>query len=280
MATVASSSAAIVDNTPKLWRDAIPWPSATTHKYDRGHAIVYGGGLASCGAAKLSARAALRVGAGLVSVACDGESLPAYAASFQAIMTKRCDDVASLATLISDDRVCAVLLGPGAGVCEQTRHAVLATLARHKPCVLDADALTVFAGQVDALGAAITAPCIVTPHAGEFQRLFGAAVLADEAAKRLNAVVVQKGHNTVIASPDGRMVINRAASPFLATAGSGDVLAGLCTGLLAQGMTPFDAACAAVWMHAAAAGAIGAGLIAEDLPDAVPAVLSRLYQHS
>ncbi len=267
------------DNSPDLWRDALPRLKTDGSKYDRGHAVVFGGPIHSTGAARLAARAALRIGAGLVSVACSPASLVVYATALQAVMTKPVRDDAGFAELIDDKRITAVLIGPAAGINSHTRACVLAALTAKKACVLDADALTVFKDAPQDLFAAIASPILLTPHTGEFSRLFGdiddREAAAVRAAKTSGAVVLLKGSNTVIAAPDGRVVINRAAPPTLATAGSGDVLAGMATGLLAQGMAVFDAACAAAWMHAEAARRFGPGLIAEDLEGQLPAVLAE-----
>lgn len=266
----------VQDNSPDLWRDALPRLKPDGSKYDRGHAIVLGGPVQSTGAARLAARAALRIGAGLVSVACDETALPVYAAAFQAVMTKVAADETAFARLLGDMRITAVLLGPAAGVTDRTRSFVLAALA--KPCVLDADALTVFQDAPDTLFAGTSGTTLLTPHEGEFTRLFGKVTdrVADarKAAETSGAVVLLKGRDTVIAAPDGRTVINRDAPPQLATAGSGDVLAGMATGLMAQGMPTFDAACAAAWMHAEAARRFGVGLISEDLETQLPGVLT------
>lgn len=272
-----------LENHPDLWRASFPWPKPDGHKYDRGHAVVLGGPMASAGAAKLASRAALRSGAGLVSVACRPAALMTYAASLQAVMTKLVKDVDAFAELIADAHVTGVLLGPGAGKTDFTKQCVLSTLTALVPCVLDADALSVFAGASESLFDAIAAPCILTPHAGEFARLFTLGkdrqASAAHAATLSGAVVVLKGEETVIAAPNGQgLVINRHATPFLASAGTGDVLAGLCVGLLAQGMPPFAAACAAVWLHGDAARRIGPGLIAEDLSEMLPAVLADLFR--
>lgn len=273
-----------VTNSEALWLAQMPWPASHGHKYDRGHAVISGGEMSSAGAAKLAAHAALRVGAGLVSVATTRAALPVYAAAFSSIMTKPADSVAEFSRLIGDARVSAVLVGPGHGVDARTRAYVQAALEAAKPTVLDADALSVFAREPQVLAALVRGPCILTPHEGEFARLFAVAVNGPEriaqaraAAAQSHAVVVLKGHETVIAAPDGRAVVNPPASPFLATAGSGDVLAGLCTGLLAQGMPAFEAACAAVWLHSQAAAHVGAGLIAEDIEAQLPMLLQALY---
>ena len=269
-----------LDNSPDLWLSRLPKLKPDGSKYDRGHAVVAGGPLAQTGAARLAARAALRIGAGLVTVACDAGSLIVYATALEAVMTRVVDGDEAFADLIGDRRVTGVLIGPGAGVTARTKAFVLAALKAEKPCVLDADALTVFKDRPEELFRAIRSPVLLTPHEGEFARLFGAVkdreADAVKAAKTSGAVVLLKGMDTVIAAPDGRIVINRAAPPTLATAGSGDTLAGLGIGLIAQGMEVFDAACAAAWVHAEAARRFGPGLIAEDLSEQIPAVLKAL----
>ncbi len=270
----------MTDNSPDLWLPRFPWPRAEGSKYDRGHAVVAGGPVAHTGAARLAARAALRIGAGLVSIACDPASLIVYATALEAVMTKVIRDEAAFSDLIADPRVKGVLIGPAAGVNDRTKTLVLAALKRERPCVLDADALTVFQDNPAELFDAIRSPVLLTPHQGEFARLFGGVedrtAGALRAAKTSGAVVLLKGSDTVIAAPDGRLVVNRAAPPWLATAGSGDVLAGIAAGLIAQGMDAFGAACAAAWLHAEAARRFGPGLIAEDIEKELPAVLSRL----
>lgn len=267
------------ENGPELWAARYPWPRAESHKYARGHAVVLGGGRMT-GAGRLAARAALRVGAGLVSVACPPEAFALYAAGSPSLIVEPVADDATFAALLADPRKNAVLLGPGAGVGVHTRARVLAALDAGTACVLDADALTSFAGAPDDLLDRVSSRCVLTPHEGEFARLFDAKgdklTRARAAAVRCGAVVLLKGADTVIAAPDGRAVLNGNAPPELATAGAGDVLAGLILGLLAQGMDGFDAACAAAWLHGEAATQVGPGLIAEDLPDALPTVLRRL----
>lgn len=267
-------------NEPGLWRDAFPWPRSDGHKYSRGHAVVGSGGMATSGAARLAARATLRVGAGLVTVASPPNAVMVHAAQLNAIMLTPIADDAAWSALLADQRKNAILLGPGNGVTDALRNQALAALGAGRAVVLDADALTVFKDRQAELFAAIGSPCILTPHDGEFARLF--PVEGDKlarvrrAAAKSGAVVVLKGADSVIAAPDGRAAINTSAPPTLATAGSGDVLAGLCVGLLAQGMPAFEAACAAVWLHGMAATAFGPGLIAEDLPEALPAALRTL----
>ena len=267
-------------NAPGSWLARFPWPAVGDHKYSRGHAVVAGGGGETTGAARLAARAALRVGAGLVTVAAPTDALPIYAATLEAVMTRATADAGAFAKLIADPRKNAVLLGPGGGVTDETRAKTLAALAAGKACVLDADALTVFKDNPVELLTAISSPCLLTPHEGEFGRLFDATgdklARARAAAATAGAAVLLKGADTVIAAPDGRAAINDNAPPELATAGAGDVLAGLALGLMAQGMGPFDAGCAAAWLHGACATHVGPGLIAEDLSEALPAVLSAL----
>jgi NAD(P)H-hydrate epimerase len=272
----------MTDNAPELWLSALPVLKTDGSKYDRGHAVVLGGPLASTGAARLAARAALRIGAGLVSVACDPSSLIVYATALEAVMTKPVRDKAGFTGLIGDPRITAVILGPAAGVNARTQAFVLAALQAGKACVLDADALTVFKDAPSEFFKAISSPVLLTPHEGEFARLFGKVTDREtdalRAAKTSGAVVLLKGADTIIAAPDGRMVINRAAPPTLATAGSGDVLAGFAGGLMAQGMEVFDAACASAWIHAECARLFGPGLISEDLSEIVPQVLHQLNQ--
>lgn len=267
-------------NTPAHWRLSLPVPQPESHKYTRGHAVVIGGPLAMTGAAKLAAQGALRAGAGLVSIACDAPSLPAYAATLSAVMTKPVEDAQAFARLIDDKRVTGLLAGPGNGVSERTRTLLSAALASAKPCVVDADALTLLSEHRE-LVSALHRRCVLTPHEGEFTRLFGTTdnkigggkrERALSAAHDTGCVIVLKGNDTMIASPDGRTVVNANAPAWLATAGAGDVLSGIIAGLLAQGMDPFAAACAGVWMHGEAAALAGPGLIAEDLPALLPRV--------
>lgn len=273
------------ENAPTLWRGLFPQPRPDGHKFQRGHAVVLGGG-AMTGAARLAARAALRAGAGLVTVACPSSALPIYAAGSPSLIVEPADDDAAFTALLRDKRKNAVLLGPGAGVGAVTRARALAALEAEKSCVLDADALTSFADEPQNLLDRLDDRCLLTPHEGEFARLFnehdfdgrGASKLARvrAAAAYSGAVVLLKGADTVVAAPDGRATVNTLASRWLATAGSGDVLGGIALGLMTQGMPTYEAACAAAWLHGAAGVRLGPGLIAEDLPDALPAVLREL----
>ncbi len=264
------------ENHPDLWSADLPRLHDGANKYTRGHALI-SGGYPMTGAARLAARAAARIGAGLTSIAVPEIALPIYAAALTSIMVRPLTSTADFDHLLGDRRFSAMLIGPGAGTDDGTRTRTLAMLATGRPVVLDADAISVFHDQPACLERAIVGPCILTPHDGEFRRLFDPSgdklSRAQRAAGRSRAVVVLKGRDTVIAEPDGRAIINTNAPPTLATAGSGDVLSGMILGLLAQGMNPFLAAAAAVWMHGAAARNFGPGLIADDLPDLLPSVL-------
>jgi ADP-dependent NAD(P)H-hydrate dehydratase / NAD(P)H-hydrate epimerase len=267
------------ENDPSLWRAALPTLLHGGNKYTRGHALI-NGGYPMTGAARLSARAAARMGAGLTTIAVPPIAFPIYAAALTSIMVHPLDGPQDLLRLLDDRRFTAFLIGPGAGVGTETRERVLAILKTGRPTVLDADAITAFANEPLTLDKAIAGPCVLTPHDGEFRRLFDPSgdklTRVRKAARRCGAVVILKGSDTVIAAPDGRAVINNNAPPTLATAGSGDVLSGFVLGLLAQGMEPFLAACAAVWLHGAAATEFGPGLMADDLPESLPNVLRRL----
>jgi hydroxyethylthiazole kinase-like uncharacterized protein yjeF len=279
------------ENAPDLWQSEFPLPCQTGHKYDRGHAVVLSGPSWSTGAARLAARGALRAGAGLVTIASPPEALAVNAATNLAIMVRPVDGAAELSRFLADPRFNAVALGPGLGVGEQTCELVLTALAGKRAVVLDADAITSFAGSpqrlADALKARGAATAALTPHEGEFSRYFhgldGNTRIGSKlerarlAAKLMSAVILLKGPDTVVAVPDGRASIAGNAPAFLATAGAGDVLTGILTGLLAQGMPAFEAASAAVWLHGEAARAFGLGLIAEDLPEALPGVYRRLF---
>ena len=278
------------ENVPALWRAQFPVPQPVGHKYDRGHAVVVSGPCWSTGAARLAARGALRVGAGLVTIASPREALAVNAGANLAVMVRPVDGAAELAAFVGDRRLNAVAIGPGIGVNEATCALVLAALSGERAVVLDADAMTSFAKTSQRLAEALKSRAgqatILTPHEGEFTRYFG--VLDDRtkvgsklerarlAATITGATVLLKGADTVVASPDGRASIAGNAPAYLATAGAGDVLTGIAAGLLAQGMPAFEAASAAVWLHGEAANAFGPGLIAEDLPEQLPRVFRSL----
>jgi hydroxyethylthiazole kinase-like uncharacterized protein yjeF len=277
-------------NGPVLWGQVFPIPRLDGHKYSRGHAVVVSGDRSFTGAARLAARGALRAGAGLVTLASPREALAVNAAASLAVMTRAVDGPDELRALLADARFNAVALGPGLGVGANTRALVMAALDGDRAVVLDADALTSFAEEPATLFAAISArvrPVVLTPHQGEFSRLFrevsqgfekkSKLASAKVAANTSGAVVLLKGADTVVAAPDGRAAINENASAWLATAGSGDVLAGMITGLLAQHMPAFEAACAGAWLHGEAGNEAGPGLISEDLPEALPGIYRRLF---
>lgn len=278
-------------NLPALWSDVLPHPQREQHKYSRGYVAVFSGGASATGAARLSAMAAARVGAGAVTLYTPGSALLVNAAHLTSIMLRKVDTPQDFANAVRARRPDAMVLGPGFGLDRPLQEMAMAALAAKGPAtlLLDADGLTAFRDCPETLFEAIACSpldVVLTPHEGEFSRLFpdlsndGMSKLerARQAARRAGAVVVLKGPDTVIAAPDGRAAINANGSSWLATAGSGDVLAGLIAGLCAQKMPTWEAVCAAVWLHAQAAGNFGPGLIAEDLPGLVPSVLRELYE--
>lgn len=277
-------------DAPALWRDTFPRLHLRGHKYSRGHAVVVSGGLPTTGAARLAARGALRVGAGLVTIATPREALAVNGAASLAVMVRAVDGPAELAEFLADKRRNSVVLGPGGGVGPTMREQVQAALASEAGVLLDADALTSFADEptalVSSIGKRAGRGVVLTPHEGEFERLFSKINQISKSNSKLEkvrlaagiagAVVVLKGPDTVIAGPDRRAAIANNAPPTLATAGSGDVLSGFIAGLMAQGMQPFEAASAGVWLHGEAALEFGPGLIAEDLSEMLPRVYRRL----
>jgi hydroxyethylthiazole kinase-like uncharacterized protein yjeF len=272
----------IFENSPKMWVSSFPFPKDGQNKYDRGHAVVNGGGIKCTGAASLASLSALHAGAGLVTVVCPENAIMVYATKLTAVMVKSVNNSKEFIEFISDKRRNAVLIGPGNGVDKLTYEYALAALGQKKSCVIDADAITVFSEKPDELFASIRSPVILTPHEGEFKRIFNVegdkVSRARAAAKISKAVIILKGTDTIIASPDGRVVINTNAPACLATAGSGDVLAGVTLGLLANNMDAFLAACASVWIHGEAAKIAGIGMISESLPSLLPQVLQELYR--
>lgn len=278
---VAAQGVRLWENAPCLWRARFPWPNAEAHKHARGHVMVASGGAGRSGAARLAARGALRAGAGLVTVLSPRDAMAENAAQLTAIMLREVASADALGAALEDAG--ALVIGPAFGVSDAHRDMVRAALdAKRPPFVLDADALTLLAP----LTTALTPRDVLTPHLGEFKRLFpdlaGSSASKVErtraAAKRANAIVLLKGPDTVIAAPDGRAVVNVTGTPYLATAGAGDVLAGIIAGLIGQGMASFDAACAGACMHGRAAELFGPGLISEDLPELLPRVLRDLSE--
>jgi len=270
-------------NAPALWQNLLVRSDPGVHKYARGHLTILGGGVAT-GAARLAALAGRRVGAGLVSIATPQAAMAIYQAAEPGNLVTVVDDGAGFAALLEDKRRNSMLVGPGSGINDRTRDAALAALATGRSTVLDADAISVFASDPSRLFQAIKGPVLMTPHEGEFQRLFpdlstvaGKVERTRRAAQRSNATVLLKGADTVVAAPDGRAVINVHAPATLATAGAGDVLAGLAGGLLAQGLSPIAAGAAAAWLHGDCAYRFGRpGLIAEDLIARIPEALGAL----
>jgi hydroxyethylthiazole kinase-like uncharacterized protein yjeF len=271
------------ENGPTLWRAQFPWPKTNSHKTERGRMVVVSGEAWSTGAARLAARAGLRIGAGMVTVLSPPDACAVNAAHLEAVMLKPFADRAEL--LRAADRCDVAVIGPGAGITPETRMNLLALAAAGAALVVDADIVSVFRDTPDALFKVLKARDVMTPHAGEFDRIFPGLMKASPerisaaraAAQRAGAVVLLKGPDTVIAAPDGRAVVNTNAAPWLATAGAGDTLAGFIAGLIAQGMDSFSAACAGAWIHAEVGREFGPGLIAEDLPQGAPAVLNRLH---
>lgn len=269
-------------NAPELWADRLPHPAWDVNKYSRGHATVVGGVMT--GAARLAAAGARRAGAGMVTVAVPARAMAFYAALQPGVILKPLGaggkGDAAFRALLADRRRNVFLVGPGNGVGAETRRRVLAVLKTGRAVVLDADALTSFQGKSRELFKAVKGMCVMTPHEGEFARLFRVGgdrlARARAAARTSGAIMVLKGPDTIVAAPDGRAAIGENAPPTLATAGSGDVLAGMIAGLLGQSMDPFAAAAAACWLHGEAATEFGPGLIAEDIPEALPAVWRRL----
>ncbi|HSI43574.1 MAG: NAD(P)H-hydrate dehydratase [Methylophilaceae bacterium] len=277
----------LFENHPSLWQEQLPKLTESSHKYTRGHALIYGG-YPLTGAARLAARGAARAGAGLTTIAVPEIAFPVYAAALTSIMVAPIAKAEDFERLLNDKRITAYLVGPGAGndeaALQRTRQRTLSMLATGQAIVIDADAITAFSNHLPTLKSAIKGPCVMTPHEGEFSRLFDHLIIGKQdkltrarlAAQESGAIVVLKGSDTVIAAPDGRAIINSNSPPTLATAGSGDVLSGVILGLLAQGMEPFMAAAAGVWLHGEAANEFGPGLIAEDLPEMLPSVLAKL----
>lgn len=281
---LAEGQSQLTENGPEAWLAHFPWPKANSHKHARGRLVVVSGEAWNTGAARLSARAGLRMGAGLVTLLSPSEALSVNAAHLEAVMLKGFDTESELEQAAAD--VDAAIIGPAAGVTENTLVNVMALARTGAALVIDADAITVFRDDPEELFSVLDVDDVLTPHPGEFERLFPGLLketperitAARRAAQRADAIVLLKGADTVIAAPDGRACVNANGSPWLATAGSGDVLAGFIGSLIAQGMESFEAACAAAWIHAEIADLHGPGLIAEDLPGLAPAVLRRLYE--
>jgi hydroxyethylthiazole kinase-like uncharacterized protein yjeF len=278
---LAGLEARLWENAPALW--TFPWPALDAHKHARGHAMVVSGPATRTGAARLAARGALRIGAGLVTVLSPPDALAEHAAQLNAIMLKPFASSEECARAAAKAQ--SLVIGPAAGIDEATRANVAALAQGEAKLVLDADALTAFADAPETLFKLTRGEDALTPHIGEFRRIFpdldpeaDRIEAARKAAARAGCTLLLKGPDTVIAAADGRAIVNATGAPFLATAGAGDVLAGMIAGLMAQGMSGFEAAAAAAWLHGRAGASIGPGLIAEDLPEALPALLAELWR--
>lgn len=272
-----------IHNTPALWRDLFPVPQSAGHKYSRGHALVCGGGIMT-GAARLAARAAQRIGAGIVTLASPAKAVPLYAETLESVIVRSADTLNEWQALLQQVKSDALLIGPGLGTGEQQKAYILSALKVRKPTVLDADVFTNFAQNPEELLSLLHAECVLTPHEGEFKRFFGMFMegvtdkvsRARKASALTQSVILLKGAETVIAHPEGMVVINNNAPPWLATAGAGDVLAGMILGLITQKMPVFPASAAAAWLHGYIATSFGLGLIAEDLVAGIPKALQDL----
>jgi ADP-dependent NAD(P)H-hydrate dehydratase / NAD(P)H-hydrate epimerase len=281
---LSTAPSTLTENGPALWADQFPWPSNATHKHSRGRLIVVSGEMWSTGAARLAARAGLRIGAGLVTILSPPDALLVNAAHLEAVMLAPFDTDVELEA--AADAADAAIIGPAAGITEATVSNVFALARTGAAMIIDADALTAFRDDPGELFSVLDRDDVMTPHPGEFERVFPGLLksvperitAARQAAARAGAVVLLKGPDTVIAAPDGRCAVNMNGAPWLATAGSGDVLAGFIGGLVAQGMDSFEAACAGAWIHAEAGRLHGPGLISEDLPGLAPRVLSELWE--
>ena len=273
-------------NSPSICLNDFPILKKDINKYDRGHSIILGGNFlnGSTGASKLAALSALRSGAGLVSIISDKKNAPIYASSMCSVMVKVIKNRLEFVNLIQDVRIKSILIGPGNGVTSQTKNNVLDSIKYKKNIVIDADAITIFKNNPDQLFSNINSDVVLTPHEGEFERIFKleenkiSSVI--KAAKISNCSVILKGNDSIIASPQGRCIINKSASPSLATAGSGDVLAGMITGFMAQGVSGFKACCISSFIHSKCAELFGRnGLISEDIINKIPKAIDTITQN-
>ena len=273
-------------NSPDAWLKQYPFPCYDAHKYERGHTLIVSGPAHATGASRLAAQAALRTGSGLATLASPQDALLVNACHLTSVILKRADSLEELLAILEDKRFNCVALGPGLEPDERTRATVLALLETGRKTVLDAGALTAFQDNPQTLFDAIksaTGDLFLTPHEGEFNRLFPISDVQDSriektanAARQSGATIVLKGSETVVATPQGQISVSNNAPPWLATAGSGDVLTGIVAGLAAQGMDAFEAASTAVWLHGQAANIIGAGLISSDLDEGLRMAIKHL----
>ena len=274
-------------NKPELWVKSFPIPSKIDHKYSRGMVLINCGPRSKTGAARLAARSAMRVGAGAVKIICDQDAVNALEPQISVELIDIVNNKQEFQETLKDKKITSVLIGPGNGVNDETKARALMALAFINHVVLDADALTVFADNPDELFIDCYPHTILTPHEGEFKKIFGAKIndiedrvlKTTEAAKKSNTIVVLKGADTIIAAPDGKVVVNKSSASYLATAGSGDVLAGIIASLVGDNkMKAFDAACAGVWIHSQTGETLGAGMIAEDIIDLIPVTIKKLIK--
>jgi len=277
---ISSLNCKVFHNKPKSWGADFPCPDFLTNKFDRGHVTIFGG-REMTGAARLAARGAIRAGAGLVTIASPQQAVPIYATDWPEFIIKSFYNFSQIKYYFKTKKVSAIVIGPGLGIGSRLRRLIINCVRMGLPVVLDADAISNFANEPKKLfNATLAGNGVLTPHEGEFGRIFnfeGSKVSrALQAARVSGATVLLKGAKTVIASPDGRAAINDNAPPWLATAGSGDVLAGMIGAIAAQGVPSFEAACIAAWLHGAAANQIGPGLIASDLPSFLPVEIAKL----
>ena len=277
----------IKQNNPDLWISSFPKPSSFDHKYTRGMVLINCGPKSKTGAARLAARSALRVGAGAVKIICSDDVVDILEPQISVELIEVIDNKQDFQNILKDRKVSSILIGPGNGINDETKARALMALAFIDHVVLDADALTVFENNPEELFIDCYPHTILTPHEGEFKKIFGKEIdeindrvlKTKEASIKSNTTVVLKGANTIIASPSGDVVINKSSATYLATAGSGDVLAGIITSLVGKNkMNAFDAACAGVWLHSEIGTILGAGMIAEDIIDLIPVTVKKLLK--
>ena len=277
----------IKQNNPDLWISSFPKPNSLDHKYTRGMVLINCGPKSKTGAARLAARSALRVGAGAVKIICSEDVVDILEPQISVELIEVIDNKQDFQNILKDKKVSSILIGPGNGINNETKARALMALAFIDHVVLDADALTVFENNPEELFIDCYPHTILTPHEGEFKKIFGKEIdeindrvlKTKEASIKSNTTVVLKGANTIIASPSGDVVINKSSATYLATAGSGDVLAGIITSLVGKNkMNAFDAACAGVWLHSEIGTILGAGMIAEDIIDLIPVTVKKLLK--
>ena len=277
----------IIQNNPNLWISSFPKPISTDHKYTRGMVLINCGPKSKTGAARLSARSAMRVGAGAVKIVCNSDVVDILEPQISVELIQVIYNKQDFQNLLKDKKISSVLMGPGNGINNETKARTLMALAFVDHVVIDADAITAFADDPNELFIDCYPHTILTPHEGEFKKIFGTDIAniddrvlrAKEAAIRSNTTVVLKGANTIIASPNGDLVINKSKAAYLATAGSGDVLAGIIASLVGKNkMSAFDAACAGVWLHSTIGAYLGPGMIAEDIIDMIPITIKKLIK--